>query len=214
MGALAIIGCGFILFPLIIEHLPPPDMARTTDGIVVFTGELEREKIGWRLYRQGLAPKLHISGRYPGFPKNAYPPNITVDFATTTEKNVTLTHQWIQRNGLRSVRLVTSDYHMPRCWLLARNFWKGITIVPNPVSAPSSRSMHPVFKIFAEYIRCLGAIVMCCTTKNPPLRESAGHPVSLPDHARLLKVALWKKHGTITTLWGRIAQRKSATLTS
>lgn len=160
-GALLILGCGLVGFPILIQRMPTSDMNQKTDGIVVFTGELEREKVGWRLYRQGLAPKLHISGRYLGCPKNGCPPNITIDFATTTKNNVLLTHRWIQAHGLRSVRLVTSDYHMPRSRLLAEHFWNGVTIVPNPVPINLSRFNNPLFKLFSEYIRYLGAMMMC-----------------------------------------------------
>ncbi len=164
-GLLLVLGCGLVVFPMIIQRMPisdmNPDMNQKTDGIVVFTGELEREKVGWRLYRQGMAKKLHISGRYLGCPKLVYPPNITIDFATTTKTNVLLTRRWIQANGLRSVRLVTSDYHMPRSWLLARHFWKGVTVVPHPVPINMSHCAHPMFKLFSEYIRYLGAIILC-----------------------------------------------------
>ena len=154
------VGFGFIAFPIMIERLHNPNISEKTDGIVLFTGEIDREKTAWDLFRLGLAPKFHISGRYRGFNRPYYSPNITIDFAATTEKNVEMTHQWILKNHIHSVRLVTSDYHMPRCMLLANYFWKGIKIVPHPIRVQNSRLQHPMVKILVEYVRYVGTMIL------------------------------------------------------
>ncbi len=132
-----------------------------TDGIVIFTGEIDRETAAWQLYHQGLAEKFHISGRYIGFPKNRYPAAITVDFAPNTLRNVQLTEQWIRWNHLRSIRLVTADYHMPRCLLLAGQLWPKIKVFPHPVHVVHDAD-HPEWLIlWAEYIRYILASIGC-----------------------------------------------------
>lgn len=120
-----------------------------THGIVVFTGERGRVAEALRLYQKGWAPLLHISG---GKPPLSFP-TITFDDAATTAENVIFTAFWIRKNRLTSVRLITSDYHMPRCLLYAQRAWP-TTIVPHPLHL-SLGSRFRLFRIFREYNKWL-----------------------------------------------------------
>ncbi len=155
--SLLFLGSGLIIFPIIIGQNPIPSWEKT-DAIVIFTGEIHREKTAIALYHLGLAPKLHISGRYPGF-RRGKSPCITFDTAETTEKNVTLSYVWLRKNHIRSLRLVTSDYHMPRCLIWARHHWNGIEIIPHPIAIPHYTGHRLIIVILAEYVRYIYALL-------------------------------------------------------
>jgi uncharacterized SAM-binding protein YcdF (DUF218 family) len=152
---------GFILFPLYVQNISGKCTLQKTDGIVVFTGEIDRENAAWQAYNQGLAGRLHISGRYIGFPKNRYPKAISIDFAPNTLCNVQLTKQWIHRHHLKSIRLVTSDYHMPRCLLLARHWWPEVIVIAHPVHVSYPNSHSTCLMVWAEYIRYIVVMMGC-----------------------------------------------------
>lgn len=126
---------------------------KKTDAIVVFTGESGRINHAFTLYRKGVAPYLHISGKKNNLLKRGF---ISYDNAINTHENVVYTAYWMQQHTknygpLASVSLVTSDYHMPRCLLEARQVWP-VMIHPHPVRVQSSDRS---FKIFKEYHKLL-----------------------------------------------------------
>lgn len=121
---------GFALFVQYVKYqkLPPPIQ---TDGIVIFTGGKNRSRTGIALYTQGYGRYVHISGTGMKMKHK----NFSYDNALNTIENVQYTHKWIQKSGLSSVRLVTSDYHMPRCLLHAKRLWTA-KIIEHPLRCP------------------------------------------------------------------------------
>lgn len=154
-----IFGGGLTIFPIMISRLTIPSWKKT-DAIIIFTGEIDREKTAIRLYHSGLAPKLHISGRYQGFRCSKSLSFVTFDTAKTTEKNVVLSYRWMVKNHIRSVRLVTADYHMPRCLLLTHQYWKNIEIVPHPVAINKYKGQKIIFIVLAEYCRYIKSLML------------------------------------------------------
>ncbi len=154
---LLMLGAGLIIFPIMIGKSPIQSFKKT-DAIVIFTGEINREKTAIALYHLGLAPKLHISGRYHGF-RRGKSPFITFDTAVNTEKNVTLSYAWMVKNRIRSVRLVTSDYHMPRCLLWARQHWNNVEIIPHPIAISHYKGDRAIIVMLAEYVRYMDALM-------------------------------------------------------
>lgn len=137
---------GFAWFFARIDQ-PITEPTRPTDGIVVLTGGGTRIAVAMRLLEQGLSPRLFISGV-----------NRKVDMAKLTESQlrpdgievtpccVTLGHRaedtlgnaaesmvWMRENGVRTVRLVTANYHMPRALIEFRRLAPEIEVVPHPV---------------------------------------------------------------------------------
>ena len=154
---LGIVGCGFVIFSIIISQWPEPSQKKT-DAIIIFTGEIEREQNALILYDRGLAPKLHISGRYLGFHDSKKSP-ITFDTAATTEKNAQFSYDWMVRNQIQSVRLVTADYHMPRCLIWAQQYWKNIEIIPHPIVISRYKGGRFLRIVLAEYGRYLASLM-------------------------------------------------------
>ena len=123
----------------------PPNAATTTDAIVVLTGGSGRLDKGLDLLAAKRAQKLFVSGVYRGVDvarlleiSRRSPEDficcVTVGHsAVSTSGNATETAAWIERNGFRSLSLVTADYHMPRSMLEFRRAMPEIVVVPHPV---------------------------------------------------------------------------------
>ena len=147
LACLLIVGlwiAGLILF---FRSIPesPPTAATTTDAIVVLTGGSGRLDKGLDLLAAKRARKLFVSGVYRGVDvaqlleiSRRLPEDficcVTVGHsAVSTSGNATETAAWIERNGYRSLSLVTANYHMPRSMLEFRHAMPEIIIVPHPV---------------------------------------------------------------------------------
>lgn len=142
---------------LFIAQAPYPDLnqlfdnKQKTDAIVIFTGGTNRLSHAIDLYKQGLAPKILISGVYgknkpqtllkhiqPNLSNseiNNLSQNISLDYlAENTVENAIETAHWIKKNQIKTIRLVTSIYHMPRSMLYMRyHLNNDITIIPEIV---------------------------------------------------------------------------------
>lgn len=116
-------GLGFAIFMLTLAQ--PADDALTTDAIVVPTGGAGRIVRGLRLIEAGRAKRMLVSGVATGLRKadliaaNGHAAAITccVDLgreAVDTRSNAEETARWVREHRYRSVRLVTSDWHMAR----------------------------------------------------------------------------------------------------
>ncbi len=114
---------GFCAFML---TLPGPLAANTTDAIVVPTGAAGRIDRGLALLRERSARRMLITGVAPGVRESdlarAYQaPRAVfaccVDLggdAVDTRSNAREAAAWLRAGRFRSVRLVTSDWHVPR----------------------------------------------------------------------------------------------------
>lgn len=151
---------GFALFVVMLPRAAGPVR---TDGIVVPTGAPGRIARGSDIIRAGLARRMLISGVErtvrPGelAEKQAIPMAVVaccVDLgrqAVDTRSNAAETALWVRRHGYRSVRLVTTDWHMPRArFELARALGKGVVIVPDAV-----RSDADLLSLWREYNKYL-----------------------------------------------------------
>jgi len=135
---------GFLWFAARLpEAVAAPE--RRTDAIVVLTGGSGRVDQGLRLLQERRAARLFVSGVYPGVdvaellgtateasPDLACCIEIGYD-AHSTRGNATETARWIAKREIRSLRLVTAAYHMPRSLLEFRHRMPDVTIVPHPV---------------------------------------------------------------------------------
>lgn len=121
------------------------DPERRTDAIVVLTGGSLRLETGFHLLSRNMAGKLFVSGVEKGVPfddllavSDLTPEDmeccITLGYmANDTGSNAVESAAWIRANGLTSIRLVTSGYHMPRSLLEFRRILPQLEIVPHPV---------------------------------------------------------------------------------
>lgn len=134
---------GFAMFML---GLGRPLEDRITDAIVVPTGGAGRIDRGLELLEAGRAKRMLVSGVDPSVrvgelaavyrsPRRLF--DCCVDLgqeAVDTRSNADETASWVRRYHFRSVRLVTSDWHMARARLeLANALGAEVEVVGDPV---------------------------------------------------------------------------------
>jgi uncharacterized SAM-binding protein YcdF (DUF218 family) len=147
---------GFLWFAI---ALPQPAGAEKTDAIVVPTGSGGRIPHGLELLRDGVAEQLLVTGVdadvRPGEFAAEYDVSgrlmdccVTLGFAALdTRGNARETAVWVAENEVRSIRLVTADWHMRRAaHELAETLPEGITVLRDAV-----RTEPSLWILFLEY---------------------------------------------------------------
>lgn len=135
---------GFVIFAETLPARTPP-ISERTDAVVVLTGGADRLDAGLDLLDNGAAPLLFISGvdqrvslpdllRASGRDIAAYGDRVVLGFsAGDTVGNARETYAWAQARGVRSIRLVTAAYHLPRALIEFRRAMPGVDILPHPI---------------------------------------------------------------------------------
>lgn len=168
---------GFIWFAV---ALPDPlPLSERTDAVIVLTGSRGRIERSLAVLAHKGAPRLLISGVdrevRPGelaaqyrIPDALMKCCITLGYeAYDTRSNALEAEDWIIRHKVRSVRLVTADWHMRRAaYELARELPKGVLIRADAV--PSHPSLGILFLEFHKYI---GRMALD-TWNSPPWKKS------------------------------------------
>ena len=152
---------GFALFLLGLGH---PLEGKKTDAIVVPTGGAGRIDRGLALLEQGQAKRMLVTGVDP----TVRPRELAAIYKTTprrifdccvdlgqeaidTRSNADETAGWVRTNRFRTVRLVTSDWHMARAKLELQNALDSETeIFGDPV-----RTNARFATLFSEYNKLL-----------------------------------------------------------
>ena len=133
----------FVWFWFKASATPPPAPAKV-DAIVVLTGGSARVASGLQLLADGAAERLYISGAGEDVtvadllaqsPEIAIqdPASVTLGRARDTQENAAESAAWVEANTVKTVRLVTSYYHMPRAMLLMEDAAPNVTLYPSPV---------------------------------------------------------------------------------
>ena len=166
---------GFALF-LVASLSFDKQPAGTTDAIVVLTGGRLRLETGVELLAAGKAQRLFVSGVNPRVDRDELLRPLAVAAeraaccvvlgheADNTVGNARETANWMRQEGYRSLRLVTSWYHIERGLLEFERAMPGVTIVPHPVFAPFgserwwSRHGAPLL-LLREYDKYLAALL-------------------------------------------------------
>ena len=151
---------GFVWFAM---ALPQPRAGGRTDAAIVLTGGEGRVTRGLEALRRGWTTRLLVSGVdrevKPREFRAAYDiaPDqmaccVTLGFESVdTRSNAREAARWIAAGKLRSVRLITTDWHMRRAaFELARVTPSGVTVVRDAVAS------QPGFEtLFTEYHKLL-----------------------------------------------------------
>jgi uncharacterized SAM-binding protein YcdF (DUF218 family) len=147
---------GFVLFGV---FLAKPAAAERTEAVVVLTGGKGRIERGMAVLKQGQARRMLISGADPSVTRADLAQRLgrgtlatlrcCVDLgseAVDTRSNAEEARRWMTRRGYRSLRLVTSDYHMRRAAYEFRNDLPEARIVEDAVATRPS-----LLLLFKEY---------------------------------------------------------------
>lgn len=132
---------GFIIFAsvAIATKYHPIEKA---EAIVVLTGGNDRIKEAIRLLQEGNAPRLFISGVHESVTGYHLLKEISPEWqekielgyrAKTTHMNAIETAEWVTKNNIKSIILVTSFYHIPRSLLEIKEFITDLKITPYAV---------------------------------------------------------------------------------
>lgn len=154
--ALLLYALGYALF---VVMLPRPADDGRTDAVVVLTGGGGRIERGLETLERGLARRMLISG----VQRTVRPQELAAEHdaeqrlfdccidlgreAVDTRTNADEVARWVERHRVRSFRLVTTDWHMPRAkFEIAKRLPDDVTVVTDAVqSNPSLR------QLFTEY---------------------------------------------------------------
>jgi uncharacterized SAM-binding protein YcdF (DUF218 family) len=120
------------------------DQTTVTDAIVVLTGGSGRLHEGLELLSGNLAKRMFVSGVYRGLDVRnllrvarldpaGLESRIGIGNAVNTRENAAETAKWTRENAVRSIRLVTAAYHMPRSLLEFAHVMPSMKIVQHPV---------------------------------------------------------------------------------
>lgn len=142
----ALTGLDFARFAQRVATLTPPHNA-TAQGIVALTGGTARIDGALALLRDNRAEKLLISGVNPAVGRNDIARAIERASSTVLDQRVDLGHMardtignadetraWAEKQGIHSLIIVTSDYHMPRSMVELTRAMPDVTLIPYPVS--------------------------------------------------------------------------------
>jgi uncharacterized SAM-binding protein YcdF (DUF218 family) len=147
---------GFLWFAI---ALPQPVEEGKTDAVIVLTGGEGRIARGLDVLREGQAKRLLVSG----VDRDVKPGEFAAEYDVSekemdccvrlgfrsydTQSNAVESAEWIAENRFRSVRLVTTDWHMRRAALdLEAQVPDGVRIVRDAVSSEPSLRI-----LFLEY---------------------------------------------------------------
>jgi uncharacterized SAM-binding protein YcdF (DUF218 family) len=150
---------GFAWFAL---FLPQPASLAATDGVVVLTGGAGRIDRGLKVVERGKAKRLLISGvdldvkphelaaEYRR-PTKLFDCCIDLGFrAVDTRSNALETARWAAKHNVKTVRLVTHDWHMRRARLELDQVMPDTIIVTND-AVITQPSFGILFKEYNKY---------------------------------------------------------------
>ncbi len=154
---------GFVLFAV---TLPRPIGNSETDGVVVLTGGKGRIDRGLEVLGEGWARRLLVTGvgsevkprefaaEY-GIDNQVLACCVTLGYkAVDTRSNGSETAEWAREEKVRSLRLVTSDWHMRRASLeLRRNLPADIVVIEDAVP-----TQPRLWALFLEYHKWLARL--------------------------------------------------------
>ena len=152
---------GFLWFVVALPR--PADEAVTTDAVIVPTGGAGRIARGLEVLDKRLAAKLLVSGVDPevkpaefaaefGVSPTIMACCVTLGFAAVdTRSNAAETAKWVAQNEVRSLRLVTTDWHMRRtAGELDRTLPDNVTVIRDAV--PSQPDLGTLFLEYHKLI--------------------------------------------------------------
>lgn len=155
---LLVYALGFVFFAFTLGKPAPAD-APTTDAAVVLTGGRGRIEHAVDVLRHHQARRLLISGADPSvtkadlarrIPGSADLLKCCIDLGSEsvdTRSNAEETSRWLAKHRFRSLRLITSDWHMSRArYEFRRALGKRYLVVPDAV-----RTEPGFFVLFGEY---------------------------------------------------------------
>jgi len=163
-SVLLIWALGFLWFA---AALPQPAGDEKTDAVIVATGGAGRIAQGLSVLGDGRAKSMFVTGVDPEVTPEEFAAQFEVSEArmeccvalgfdaVDTRGNGAEAAQWVMENGVQSVRLVTTDWHMRRAaGELSRKLPDNVSMVRDAV--PSTPSLA---SLFLEYHKLIASFI-------------------------------------------------------
>lgn len=159
---------GFAWFAVL---LPQPATLAKTDAVVVLTGGAQRIDRGLEILEGGKAKRMLISG----VDRDVRPTELAVEYnrpiklfeccidlgfqSVDTRSNALETARWAAKHEVKSLRLVTHDWHMRRArFELDRALPDNVSVTNDAVS--TKPSLAALFKEYNKYwLRAVAALI-------------------------------------------------------
>ncbi len=159
---------GYALFAVL---LPRPADERPTDAIVVLTGGAKRIERGLSLMERKLAKRMLVSG----VARTVRPEELAAQYqadealfrccidlgreSVDTRSNAEEVARWMERHKFRTMRLVTTDWHMPRArFEFSRRLGDKFVVTGDAVE--SNPSFGQLFTEYNKYLLRRAAVVV------------------------------------------------------
>jgi len=159
---------GYALFAV---ALPRPADERQTDAIVVLTGGAKRMERGLDLLARGKAKRMLVSG----VDRTVRPQELAAQYrveqrlfdccidlgreAVDTRSNAEEVARWSARHKLGSLRLVTTDWHMPRArFELSRRLPGEVEVLSDAIE--SNPRLRQLFLEYNKYLLRRAAVLV------------------------------------------------------
>ena len=152
----------FIAFADFVLQIPSDNQESTqTEAIVVFTGGKKRVTSACSLFKNGLATYLYISG----ISKNATKKQILscmdikddskifLGTAQNTEENAKEVIEWAKTHNITSIRLVTTNYHMPRSLWEMNRHGGNLKIIPHVLPVYDASYSKTLYDFASEFVK-------------------------------------------------------------
>lgn len=159
---------GYALFAVMLPDAA--DAERRSDAIVVLTGGPGRLARGVALMEEERAVRMFVSGVDPSVRRNELALAARADArlfaccvelgreAVDTRSNAEETAAWVRQRGYRSVRLITTDWHMPRArFELGRMLDDDVTLFADAI--PSQPRFATLFTEYNKYLLRRAAVL-------------------------------------------------------
>lgn len=156
-----------------------PDNYEKAQAIIILTGGNNRIATGLKLFSQTKSDKLFITGvnvsvsdtDIDALWKEDTPLPCCIELgreATTTRENAIEAKKWIENNNIKSIILVTSDYHTDRALQEFRALLPNLDIYKHPVREEKYSLKHPQFwkLTFSEYNKIIFRKVILTLAKK------------------------------------------------
>ncbi|MEQ9662772.1 MAG: YdcF family protein [Parasphingopyxis sp.] len=147
------------------------DDERETDAIIVLTGGKDRIERGIELMEKSRAERMLVSGvnrtvrpvelaEENGADVALFDCCIDLDQdSVDTRSNGEQAGEWLRRNDFKTVRLITTDWHMPRArFELSREIDEDVSIYPDAIE--SDPSFMQLFLEYNKYLLRRGGVLI------------------------------------------------------
>jgi len=173
LGVIGLWLAGLLIFFFCVATADPKHPEANTDVVIVLTGGSNRIEEGLRLMADDRAKAMLVTGVHPNVTREMLINRwnggeeakigllkhccVFIEHkAASTEDNAEEALAWLNRNGGPrgvNIRLVTSDYHMPRAKLLFRRAMPDAQIYTWPVKTKDMMTRNFMRTLVTEYVK-------------------------------------------------------------